>query len=319
MRSRIALWRQVPPAIFPVCLGFVGIALAWKSAARLIDFPQPIADLFLGAVTAFFLYFSLAYGAKVIARPAALAEDLATAPGRAGLSALAMTLMLFSLVMQAQGVSGAPFWFLGIVLHICMSISAIFKLVTGGQQARQVSPFQYLTFVGLIVAPVAGTSLGYGALSLVLAMFSLVPFAIITVLFARQLLVALPPPPMRAPIVIVLAPVGLFAIAFAHANMGGLFDAFYWAATALALLFLSLGVWLAKSGFVAPWGSFTFPIAVFTNMNLLAMSHSPTGFAYFGALVGLIIGTPIVLYVVARTFLAFVRGDLQKMTGAATA
>ncbi|MFQ5437659.1 MAG: hypothetical protein ACE5DK_02395, partial [Paracoccaceae bacterium] len=173
--------------------------------------------------------------------------------------------------------------------------------------------------VGTIVAPVAGFRLGYGTLSLWLAAYSLFPFAIITVLYLRRLAFALPPPPLRPALVIVLAPVGLFAIAFGLADMEGLFFAFYWSAIVLFAMFLMLARWLCAGGFKPSWGSFTFPLAVFANMNLLAATKTPPTIAEPALWVGLIVGTAVVAHVLGRAVRDILRRDFQRASGAATA
>ena len=75
MLTKQNLWRSTPPAIFPVSLGFMGLALAWRNASGVLPIPQELGDLMLGFSTAFFLFFAISYIAKIIARPAAVLED----------------------------------------------------------------------------------------------------------------------------------------------------------------------------------------------------------------------------------------------------
>jgi len=319
MKTRTALWRQTPPAIFPVALGFTGLGLAWRNAALVLPVPTAIGDMLLGMAAAFYLYFLVTYVAKLIARPAVLQEDLKTPAGRAGVAALAMVLMLLGLVLHIHGLPGAPVWFAGIGLHVVASVLAIVSLLKMPQEARLVSPFQLLTFVGLIVAPVAGIKLGYPQLSLWLALYSLIPFAIISVLYVGKLFQATPPPPLRPALVIFLAPTGLFAIAFGQLGMRLAFDIFYVGALGLALIFLLRARWLTQGGFMPTWGAFTFPIAVFTNMNAIAATTGLVPYAEIGVVVGLAIGTAFILYIVVKAGQAFIRGELAKKSGAGIA
>jgi len=323
LASKPALWRQTPPVIFPVCLGFIGISLALKNAAGVGVFvgviPGAIGEIIMGMALAFFLYFFLAYVAKFLARPNIVVQDMKTPAGRAGISSIPMSFMLVGLVMKGHGMDGAPIWLVGVLLHSVLAVLAFMTVLKGQPGARVVTPFHYLTFVGLIVAPVAGSRLGYPQLSLWIAWYSLVPFTIITVLLARKLVSVRPPPPLRPALVIFLAPVGLFAIAFGVADMPVLFYFFCAMANLVLLVFLGLARWLTFSGYHASWSSFTFPAAVYANMSALAAAKTPLVPAEIIVWMGLLIGTPVVLFVVVRTTLAFIRGDLQKMSGAAVA
>ncbi len=321
MRSRPPLWRQTPPAIFPVALGFTGLGIAWRGAAAILPLSSAVGDFLMGLAGAFYLYFLVSYLAKLIARPSVLHDDLKTPAGRAGIAALAMVLMLLGLVLDMAGGNGGPVWLAGVGLHIVASLLALGSLLSMPREARLVSPFQLLTFVGLIVAPVAGIRLGYRDLSLWLTLYSLLPFAIISVLYARKLMQARPVPPLRPPLVIFLSPTGLFAIAFAQLGMRLEFDLFYVVSLALAVVFLLRARWLTEGGFGPTWGSFTFPIAVFANMNVTAATTGmvPLSWAQAGVIIGLAIGTPFILYIVYKAGQSFIRGELTRKSGAGIA
>jgi len=318
--NRPPLWRQTPPAVFPVALGFTGLGMAWRGATGVLPVPAAIGDLLIGMALSFYLYFLVTYSAKLISRPGVLLEDMKTPAGRAGIAAFAMVLMLFSLVLHQDGLTwGGYLWLGAIVLHSLAALLAIESLLKSRPEARLVSPFQFLTFVGLIVAPVAGVQLGFPRLSLWISWYSLVPFAIITVLVVKRLIFARPVPPLRPPLVILLAPVGLFAIAFGQLGMIALFDIFFAAAVVLALVYLVYARWLCEGGFGPTWGSFTFPAAVFTNMCILAAKTGLVPYAWVGVIAGLAVATPLILYIVYKAVMAFVKGELSKKSGAATA
>ena len=77
--------------------------------------------------------------------------------------------------------------------------------------------------------------------------------------------------------------------------------------------------WLTKGGWNPVWGSFTFPIATFTNLQIMAIGKGMGILATAGLVAGLLIGTPLILYIVWMSSKAWIRGELSKKTGAAVA
>jgi tellurite resistance protein len=91
----------------------------------------------------------VAYGAKVAMRPRVLTEDFRTLPGRAGLAALTMSLMMLAAVASAlrSGIAAVAACG-GVVLHAFVALAALRLFLTGPEEARQVTPVMHLTFVG---------------------------------------------------------------------------------------------------------------------------------------------------------------------------
>lgn len=319
MRKRTPLWRSTPPAIFPVALGFMGLGLAWRNASGVVDIPHEIGDLLLGFSTAFYVYFLAMYLVKLIGRPGALFDDMKSAPARAGVAAIAMSMMLLAAALLPFGISVPQVWWTGVVLQIGASAIVIHAIWHEAPEIRAYTPFQYQTFVGPIVGPVAGIPLGFVTESILLAYAALIAFIIISVGYSRRLIRVRPPIPLRPSLVIALAPPCLFALCFGQLGYDGMFWAFYWAAWILALVLLSLARWLSKGGWTPIWGAFTFPIATFSNMQVMALAKGGGDIATVGIYVGLALGTPLILYIVYKSGLAWVTGDLAKKSGATVA
>jgi len=312
-------WRQTPPAIFPVTLGFMGLGLAWRNAADVLPLPREIGDLLLGVSTPFFLFFLVFYLAKLAARPAVLLDDVKAPPARAGIAALAMSMMLLAAVLLPFNIGVSQVWWTGVILQILASIVVVYAMWKDPPKSRQFTPFQYLTFVGLIVGPVAGIPLGYVTESYILAYLSMASFVIITLGYGRKLIQVRPPVPLRPTLVIVLAPISLFALCFGQLHVDLLFTLFYWATWPVALVLLALGLWLTKGGWTPVWGAFTFPIATFTNVQVMGVTKGYGAFASAGIYAGLVVGTPLILYIVYRATKAWTTGELARKSGAATA
>lgn len=316
---RTPLWRQTPPAIFPVALGFLGLGLAWRNAGPLVGVPVEVGDLLLGLATMFFLWFGALYAMKFIKRPGVLLEDLKVPPARAGMSAMAMAVMLLAAVALQYGYAWPWLLWLGIALHVIIAALVLRVMAKAGPEGRAFSPFQYLTFVGLIVAPIAGVPLGLAQVSFWLAMVSLVAFFAISVGYGRKAMKVLPPPPLRPSLVITLAPLSLFALMFHQFHWMPGFQVFYWLAVIAAFVALFAGKWLMTDGWTPVWGAFTFPLTAFANLQAAAVKGGDARIA-LALLVGtLAVATPVILYIVYKAVMAWMKGELSKKSGAATA
>ncbi|MCI2398391.1 hypothetical protein [Aliiroseovarius subalbicans] len=313
------LWRRTPPAVFFVCLGLFGLGLGWRSAAEVLPVPHEIGDLLLGFALAFYLYFLVFYLRKMVARPSVLFDDLSSPPARAAMSAAAMSMMLFAAALLPFGVSVPQVWWTGVVLQVGASAVACWVIWREPQEDRSFTPFQFLTFVGPVVGPIAGIPLGYVTESALLTLAALVPFCVITIGFALQALREPPTLKMRPTLAIFLAPTGLFAISFGLLQVTWAFTAFYGVATLTALVLLTRARWMAAGGWSPQWAAFTFPSTVFVNLQVLAVARGFGLPAELGVGLGLAVSTPVVLFVTYRFVGLWVTGELAAQTGAARA
>ncbi len=319
MVSKVSLWRSTPPAIFPVVLGFMGLSLAWRNVSYISPIPEEIGDLLLGISTAYFIFFAASYFAKGLRRPKAILDDLKMPPARAGVAAFPMAIMLLAAALLPLGVQAREVWWIGVVVYYVATALVAYSIITGSPDARKFSPFQYLAFVGPIVGPVAGIPLGYVTESFWLALAAMVPYIAITFGYGAKLVRVRPPVPLRPSLVIVLAPTSLFAMAFFQLEIMWAYTLFYWLSVALALVFLSISLWLTSGGWTPIWGSFTFPIATFINLQIMTLSAGQNTVAMTLMIAGFTIGTPLILYIVWKTSQAWISGGLAKKTAASIA
>ncbi len=318
MQVKKARWRSTPPAIFPVLLGFMGLGIAWRNFGSIVPVAQPIGDVLVGISLALFIYFAALYIAKLIREPRAGFRDAHSPPARAGLAAFSMGVMLSSAVLLPHSLLLAKIaLFGGILFHGAMIAVVSISIVRSPPEARRISPFLLLPFVGFIVAPIAGVPLGYLLLSAVLSVISLAAFAFITIAYVPKLLRNPPVQQLRPSVVIFLAPVALFGLAAGQMGPSWAFVPIWLASGVLGLAFVAFANWLGQGGWTPVWGSFTFPATAFINLQIMAYHKGFDMLALGGAVAGLLIATPLILYIVYRSFQAFLRGGLAKNTGAA--
>lgn len=319
MNPQRPLWRSTPPAIFPVCLGFLALGLGWRSASDVVPVSHEIGDIILGVGSAFFVYYTAFYAIKIMSSPKVLLADMVSAPGRAGIAAGAMSMMMLAAALLPLGLAVPQIWWTGVIMQIGASGLGCLAILREPPEQRGFSPFQYLTFVGPVVGPIAGIELGYIWQSMALTLAALLAYVVITIGYARRLFRQRPPQAMRPKLMIILAPICLFAISFGLLGVDWMFWIFYVASCIAALVLIPMLPWMMKGGWTPVWAAFTFPLAAFLNLQVMAVAKGGGMPALIGIWVMLGIATPLILGIVYRSVLAWVTGELAIKSGAARA
>jgi len=260
----------VPPAIFPPIMGLFGLGLGARRFAGLVDVPSALAELLLGAITLLFLFALLAYGAKLVRRPAVLADDLAVLPGRLGLSALFACLYLSAIVLHpyVPGLSG-PLIVGALILQLGLMVLILRVLSTLPEAARQLRAAGHLYFTSPLVGAMAAALTGQAALGKVLLAATLIVGAVIWLAdIAAMLRGRLAPPPLRPLLALHLSVAAVAGIASGALGYGAAAQAFAGLAAATLLLMVLAARWLTGSGFSALWSAFTFPLAATASLWL---------------------------------------------------
>ncbi len=319
-QARVAFWRKTPPALFPSILGLVGLGMAWRKASGMSDFAGAIADLILGAVALLMVFAVGAYVMKMAARPKVLLEDLGVLPGRAGVPAMVMAVMLMSaaLVPLAPGLAAGVMW-VTLAAHTGLAVAVIWVLATGPAEQRLVTPAWHLSFVGFIVGSFPAQALGMTGLATGLLFATMAVAAVIYGVSLAQIARRDPPAPLRPMLAIHLAPVSLFAT---MAHLLGLPGTAMVLAGVAALVFAVLLVkarYLTAAGFSPLWGAFTFPMVAFAGM-VLVLSEGVLGGVgqVIGALL-LVAATLVVPWIAAKVVQMWIKGALAAKTNAAVA
>lgn len=310
---RPALFARMPPAIFPALMGALGVGLALRRCLEAFGLPSDAAELALGIAVALWLFAAMGYAVKLARRPSVLLDDLRVLPGRAGLSAGVLSLMLAATAM-------APYWpgvaqaalFLGLGLQAGLAALILWLVWRGPAEQRVVTPAWHLHFVGFIIGGLAAVPLGLTGLATVL-LWATIPVAVAIWLASLwQMVTRIPPAPLRPLLAIHLAPASLFAIVAGSLNLNGVMQAAAIVAGLLLVALLFASRWLTESGFSALWGAFTFPLAACS--GALFVLHLDVTAAILLAL-----AAGLTLTVLLGLMRGWMSGDLAARTNAAEA
>ena len=319
MPQKLKFGQRTPPAIFPPVLGLLGLGLAWRRAEAVFLTPPAIADTILGMVTLLLLWCLLAYGVKLARRPAVFLEDLAVLPGRAGLSAMTMAVMLLGAVLlpYGAGLAGAAL-LAGLAGHAVLALAVAYKLLTGPAEQRHVTPIWHLSFVGFILAPLSAIPLGYGAASEALFYVMVAVSALIWAVSLAQLARRDPPAPLRPLLAIHLAPASLFGLVALQLGWTGAALGFAALGALILAALLIRARYVAAAGFSPLWGAFTFPMAAFASLALALGNGQGELFRLAGSVL-LVAATGAIPVIAVKVLQGWAKGQLGAKTNAATA
>ena len=316
--AKTAFWRRTPPAVFPPIMGLLGLGLAWRRAAEELAVSPAIADLVLGAATTIFLFLFAAHMAKFLARPETVIEDLRVLPGRTGLAAASLCVLLLAAVAVPYSERLAVFLLTtGLLWHIVLAALMVRGFFAAPREQRKATPAWHLSFVGFIVAPLASAPLGMVGLTNAIFVATLVISGTIYAISAAQLWQRSPPAPLRPLLAIHLAPLSLLGTAcvvLGHITLALIF------AGLASLMFAALLArvrYLVAAGFSPLWGAFTFPLAAYAGL-LLALADYGVVFRFTGG-AALVAASLIIPPIALQVLRQWARGTLAAATNAAVA
>ena len=310
---RPAMFARMPPAVFPALLGLLGLGLALRRGLASFGLPSEAAELVLGLAVGLWAFAATGYLVKLARRPAVLIEDLRILPGRAGLAAAVLGLLLVAAVL-------VPYWpvaarvalIAGLVLHGALAALVLKLWLASPAEAREITPVWHLQFVGFIIGGLAAIPLGMIPLATTLFWTTLPVALAIWAVSARQLIRRIPPAPLRPLLAIHLVPASLLATVAAGLNMPGSATAVAALGALILLALLASLRWLTAAGFSALWGAFTFPLAAY------CAAQFALGMQVTGAIL-MILALMLIPYVVYQVLKAWAKGGLAVKTNAAEA
>lgn len=252
----------VSAALFPPLFGVFGLGLVWRTAAS-----WPVGEVILLVASVLYLFCLGGYVSVVRAAPGKLWATLHQIPGRSGVAAISLSIMVSSAAAHSYSEVAAEILLVtGLCLHVLLSFAVARVLLEGNWDQRKITPVWHLTFVGYIVASVGAFPLGWDGLVLALLILTAPVAAGVIVVSLWQVSRGLMPPVLRPMLAIHLAPFCLFGYAAVGLGMEGLALIMLYMAIAAFLLLILFLRFLTQAGFGPAWGSFTFPLAAFVNL-----------------------------------------------------
>ncbi|MBE2276238.1 MAG: tellurium resistance protein [Rhodobacteraceae bacterium] len=312
---RAALFARTPPAIFPVLLGLLGLALALRVGLVRLGLTAAPGDLVAGVVLPLWAFGLVAYAVKLARRPGVIFEDMRVMPARGGLAMATASGMLAAALLapHARGLAAGLLWS-ALVLHALYALLFLRFYIDLPPEGRAPDPGWHLIFAGFILGAPAALLMGLPALAQGL-LIGTIPIAMILWIVALiQLFRGNPPAPLRPLLALHLVPASLFTSVAVLAGYDPYRHVFAVLAVVIFLALLAAGRWLLVAGFSPLWGVMTLPLSAFA----AAMIQLGGPWAGFG--IGLLaVALVVIPWIAWRVLSMWARGSLATKTNAAEA
>lgn len=307
---------HLPFPLFAAPMGFGGLGLAWREAARLIGAPAFIGEVILAATLALWLAIAVLHGVRAASHPSALAGDLKHPVRSAFAGAISIGLMLVAggLIPSSPSLATVV-WAVAVVLHLVIGVWLLRGLLQAPRDAAALTPPLLIPLVGNVVAPIFGAKLGFPTLSWMLFGIGIVLWASVQPLLLGRIFNGPPlPERLRPTLVIFLAPPAVSSVALVNltGEFGPVALGLYGYAAFLVAIFLTMARDFAKIPFAMSWWGWTFPTATFTVASFAAASHHPAEWQAPVLWIVLLAATAILAIVSFATLKAAAGGHLLK-------
>lgn len=306
---------HVQVALFAVIMGLGGLGLTWRTAARVLGWPDAIGEAVLALAALCFIAVAALYGAKTIRHPAAVVAEFADPLRMNFFAAISIGLLLLADAAIPYGRPlGAALWIAGAALHLTLAISVVRCWVTRDYAIHHASPAWFIPVVGNIVVPQAGVQLGYLEVSWFFFAVGLVFWIVLFAILLYRIVFHDPIPARALPtLFILLAPPALAFSAYERLSGGGLDGAgrvLFYVALFLVLFLASMAPRFAKVPFALSWWAYTFPSAAMASACL--RFHELVATPVTGLLAGaaLLTASALTAMVAAATLGALMGGRL---------
>ena len=321
--ARDSLLAHLPVGLFGAATGIGGLGAAWRLAHQDLGLPVWPSEILITLSLIAFAAMSIAYALKAATETSAVRAELShpISGNLLGLVPIGLMLLPIPLAPLVPSLATA-LWAVGAVSCLIFTAVALFRWMSSRQLAEMALPAWIIPVAGPLNLPIALPALGLGneqqlamfAFAIGLFFSSLV-FALI---FSRLLFQPAPPAEAMPALLILTAP---FSIGYsAYRVVTGHVDLFAQGLFMIDLLLLCVLVPLLRHlprccPFRVTWWAVSFPLAASTIAALHFAASTPTWVNGGIALALLSVTTLIVLWLLIRTTIGILRGELRQLVG----
>lgn len=301
-----------PISFFAVVMGLSGLTLAWRAAGSEL---LPSASFWLGLFTSLvMLAVTVLYTIKIIRYPQAVIAESRHPIRLNFFPAFSISLLLLAVVWQDYHSLSHTLWMVGAAVQICLTVYVISSWIHHTHYTlSHANPSWFIPVVGNIIAPIAGSHLGYSEISWFFFSVGIVFWIVLLTIVMYRLFFHEPLPARLTPMLfILLAPPSVGFVSYT--NLVGELDVFarviYYVGLFLCLVLVSNILRFAKVPFFISSWAYSFPLAALTIATAKMSGFVPTTF--FNALSGLLLTlvTLLLSWLVIRTIKAILNDEI---------
>lgn len=301
-----------PISFFAVILGLCGLTLAWRAAGGQYI---PQASFWLG------LFASIAmasvsgiYLLKIIRFPSAVMEESRHPIRLNFFPAFSISLLLLAVIWQEYHTISHTLWLVGALVQICLTVYVISSWIHHTHYVlTHANPSWFIPVVGNIIAPIAGSQLGYIEISWFFFSIGIVFWIILLTIVMYRLFFHEPLPARLTPMLfILLAPPSIGFVSYT--NLIGELDnfarvLFYVALFLSFVLFSNIMRFANVPFFISSW-AYSFPMASLTIATAKMTQYHPSLFFKGLTLFFLVLVSILLFWLIARTIKAILRNEI---------
>lgn len=258
---------QVHVGLYGAVMGLAGLGLTARVAAPLFPgtfrAPAYFTEPWVAAGVIALAVLLVAYAVKLIRSPSAVKEDFLNplTLGFCGALPVGMSLVAGGIGAYAPQ-AGSGLWWLSFALLLAFQAWGLLRLLSGGIELAQINAGWLILFVGGIVLPGPGISLGHAeAARFCFGVSASIAPLLMAMLLYRAITGPALPAALRPTWFILLVPPSLiYANGVALYPDAALLELLFPFALMLAVALLVYARRLAQWPFGAPWWAFTFPL-----------------------------------------------------------
>lgn len=305
---------HLPLPLFAAPMGFGGLGLAWREAARVLNAPTIIGEALLVLTAAIWLIVSGLHAVRALGSPSTFLNDLKHPIRSAFTGAITVGMMLIAAGVLPYSTSIAiEIWCAAVALHVIIGIWLLLELFRAPREASTLTPPLLIPLVGNVVAPVIGAKLGFAVLSwMLLGIGGVLWVYVQPLLLGRIFNGPALPERLRPTMVIFMSPPAISAVAIANltGEAGPVALGLFGYAAMLALLFIAMIPEFWRTPFAMSWWGWTFPTAGFAMASLTMARFHPATW-YHPVLWSILLGASLILAIVTKaTLMSILNGDL---------
>jgi tellurite resistance protein len=313
VKPQAASLAHLPLPLLAAPMGLGGVGLAWRQAAISLGAPGAVGEAVLALTALVWLAVVGLQGLRALRHPDAFLAELRHPVRVAFAAAPTIGLLILSAAAWPHVPAlGAATWGVAASLHLLVAMLILRRIVAGRGDPAMLAPPLLIPFVGNILAPAFGATMGFVDASWMMFGVGLVLWLAVLPLLLHRLLAGPPiPAPLKPTLAILVAPPAVGALAVMGLTGGGGGPSL--ALTGVALLFgavlLSLAAEIARVPFSLAWWGTTFPAAAFA---IMVMAQ---GFPAVLGWLALLLATGLTGWTAWRTLLAARDGALLRPEG----
>jgi tellurite resistance protein len=308
--------QHFPIALIAMVMGLAGLTLSWQKAAHTLGMSPRVGQVLLVITACVLLIITCIYLLKTLRFSREVVDEFNHPIKISFFPAFSISLLLIATAtLELSPPLSRDLWISGAAIHLLLTLHVMTQWIHHSRfKVQHSTPAWFIPVVGNIIAPIAGTQLGYTEASWFFFSIGLLYWLVLKTLIFNRLLFHDPLPEKMLPtLFIMIAPPAIGYISYLHLNQG-MTDNFahilYYTSMFIMLLLFTQLQRFSRIRFFVSWWAYSFPLAAFCIATQTMLTHTGSGFFLLLSWLSLIVVTFVVCLLLVKTLRAIISGAL---------